>query len=308
MSRGRRALRLLATAAALLMAAYFVRAAGPAQLFVRASEGSRWLPFLIVFQLGIIAMDVSALRHLLGARDEAPKRIWLRATALAFACDVFLPAGRAAGEALRAAALSRWFGSRRAAQSGARQQACSLLATGTASALAALASLRFPLLASLLVGNAALCCSLGGALLAVIQNRRIARWVKPIIVRLFGEASERQEAAEHPSLVRAYCFCLGGRLVQVLQYGVALVAVGGTMTPTHALAASGVHLVGATAGDFLPGQLGATEGAYSVFANALDLSEAAALSLVVLVRAALVIVSLGALAITALMGRSHELA
>lgn len=298
-------LRWLATVAAVGLAAYFVRAAGPAALLAHASEGGPWIPFLMALQLGIVILDVGALRHLLGGGEEAPRHAWLRATALAFACDVFLPAGRAAGEALRAATLKRWFGAARSAQGGARQQACSLLATGTASGLAGLASLRSPTLAALLGGNAVLCCTLGFALLAVLENRQVANWVRPLLERIFGRTPAGRSEV---SIARAYGLCLSGRLVQVLQYGIALLAVGGTMTPRHAFAASGIHLVGATAGDFLPGQLGATEGAYAVFASAIDLDPAAALSLVVLVRAALVLVAMGALAAAGIAGRSHELA
>jgi hypothetical protein len=47
-------------------------------------------------------------------------------------------------------------------------------------------------------------------------------------------------------------------------------AVGGAAGPSAALHAQGVHLVGAAAGDVVPGQLGAMEATYRAFASVLD--------------------------------------
>jgi hypothetical protein len=63
-----------------------------------------------------------------------------------------------------------------------------------------------------------------------------------------------------------------GRLFQTVQYGVILVAVGGSLGVLSALISQAIHLVGAGLGDLVPNQAGITEGAYWVFADALGLS------------------------------------
>jgi hypothetical protein len=64
-----------------------------------------------------------------------------------------------------------------------------------------------------------------------------------------------------------------GRTLQALQYGLMLVAVGGSLTVVSALVSQAIHLVGAGVGDFVPNQVGITEGAYRIFAPALGLED-----------------------------------
>jgi hypothetical protein len=97
-----------------------------------------------------------------------------------------------------------------------------------------------------------------------------------------------------------------GRLAQFVQYGLAAHAVGGRFDVTSSAAAEGIQLVGTTAGDFVPGQLGALEAFYSAFAEALAFpdAQAAAISLVMLMRGALVAVSLIGLLLAALLPKA----
>jgi hypothetical protein len=76
-----------------------------------------------------------------------------------------------------------------------------------------------------------------------------------------------------------------------------LFAVGGIVTPASALTAQGIHLVGAAAGDVIPGQLGAMEGSYRVFAGALGFRARPelALSMPLLVRIAQLSVAIATL-------------
>ena len=94
-------------------------------------------------------------------------------------------------------------------------------------------------------------------------------------------------------------FSVAGRVIQTLQYGVILVAVGGILTPTSALVTEGIHLVGAGLGDMVPNQVGITEGAYRVFASALGLEDAPARAISIALVARLCQSSLAAAALAA---------
>jgi hypothetical protein len=71
----------------------------------------------------------------------------------------------------------------------------------------------------------------------------------------------------------AIAFCLAGRSVQVVQYGVILFAVTGAVSLSSTLITDGIQLVGRGLGDMVPNQVGVTEGAFAAFAGALGLSE-----------------------------------
>ena len=73
-----------------------------------------------------------------------------------------------------------------------------------------------------------------------------------------------------------------GRALQIVQFGVLAHAVGVDVTLSRALLAQGVNLVALALGVLVPGQIGATEGAFAVSAEALGASVAAAMSIALL--------------------------
>jgi uncharacterized membrane protein YbhN (UPF0104 family) len=289
---------------------YFIRGAGVGRTLEIVRAAGVWLPLLVALQILIVFLDALALNSLVTTEGERqtqpkrraiPRRTWFRASAIAYACGVFLPAGRAAGEALRAAALSPTIGASRAAGAGARVQACSLLGTATACAAAALVTFLSGArsLAGLLVVNAAACLVLGGGVFVVVRSTRLTSWLRRLFARVV-----REPDGEKPSTrasVKAYGFCVLARSVQTLQYGFAILAVGGRFTVTTTFTTQGIQLLGSSAGDLMPGQLGAMEGVYNVFSETLGISDARALSLVLIMRGALVGVALAGLLGAALM-------
>jgi hypothetical protein len=68
-------------------------------------------------------------------------------------------------------------------------------------------------------------------------------------------------------------------VLQVVQNGVLVVAVGGPISVLAALCSEGIHLVGASVGDLIPGQIGATEGSYTLFAKVLGMVPADAVTI-----------------------------
>jgi hypothetical protein len=73
----------------------------------------------------------------------------------------------------------------------------------------------------------------------------------------------------------------------VLQYGIAVLAVGGALSPRGAFVGFGIHMVGATLGAAVPNQVGVVDGVYVAFADVLGFpgAPAKALSVALVLRA-----------------------
>jgi hypothetical protein len=75
------------------------------------------------------------------------------------------------------------------------------------------------------------------------------------------------------------------RAVVLVEMVVLLYALGGRHGPGEALLAQGVGLVGGAVGDFVPGQLGATDGAFALAAPTLGLALADGIAIAVMLHA-----------------------
>jgi hypothetical protein len=266
---------------------FLIRGAGPEKVARVLYGASFWLPFILVLEIAQAAADVVSLRVLLGPqKSRVPASTWLRSSGAAYAMMILLPAGRATGEVTRGALLSRHVGAAWAATAGAQLQASYLFANGALSAAAAVAvasllGMGSPL-ALLLVGNAVLMAAISAGILAVLRGDRAGRWIEHVrqrFIRSTAHAPPLEPEARRRVPWRAAAVCTASRAVQVVQYGILLLAVGGAPSVRGALAAHGIHLVGATVGDILPNQLGVVDGAYRAFASAIGLGDAPARAL-----------------------------
>jgi hypothetical protein len=258
----------------LALVAKLVRDAGPARVLDILWQAGSWLPLILALELTQLSCDLLALRSILGPawRDIPPREI-ARSGGIAYAMMVLLPAGRAAGEVARTTILSPYVGLPRAAATSTKLQAAYLSANGVLSAAAYVAvAARYGAtspLAWLLVGNVATQAFISSGLIAILWDARVGRWLDRARRRVFNLADEGShlDPAERRRLPwRAALICSLARTAQLLQYGVILHAVGGAATLRSALIAHGIHLVGATLGDFMPNQLGVVDGAYRAFA------------------------------------------
>jgi hypothetical protein len=153
-------------------------------------------------------------------------------------------------------------------------------------------------LSVVLAANAVL---VGGAALGIVllaRNARIRGWMaaRQRFAALKLAATEGQVTSANdadPSalprgaaLGRAILGIVGGRLIQTVQYGCALAAVGGAWGAVPSAVTHAIHLVAANVGDIVPGQVGVTESSYATFASYIGLGDAPerALSLPLLVR------------------------
>ncbi len=270
---GRAALAL----AGLTLIAYLIRNAGPARVAEVLVQAGPWLPLIVLLEVAQPTTDVIALRYLLG--DDArkvPLSTWARSSAISYAMMSLVPAGRVAGEVTRAALIATHVGTGRAASASARMQSAYLFANGVLSSSACVVAAiwlgRTNILTLLLAGNALMMFILSTALLAILWNGRVGRWLDGVR-RRFVKVSEAPPALETPEERKvpwpSAIVATTGRTSQTLQYGIILHAVGGAASIHGAFLAHGIHLVGATAGDMIPNQLGVVDGVYRTFADAL---------------------------------------
>ncbi len=268
-----------------------VRGVGAETLFAVLRGSARWLPLLFALDaLRVVAEAASTWSLSERVRRRVPVVELVRAHVVGFAVASVVPAGRAASEAVKAAMLSRFVGTPEAAAVGAANQATSMLggvAGGVACLVAALAmtgasKLSFAIAGFVLVTMAAF---------AGIQIACRRRALSGAILRRFT-GKESVSEAFHEALARIPIFPRGAtlaavvhRTVVLVELGVILYALGGRHGPGEALLAQGVSLVGGAVGDFVPGQLGATDGAFALAAPTLGLGLADGIAVAVMLHA-----------------------
>lgn len=274
----KRIARLLLFVAGVTAVVLLVQSAGPDRVLSTLIEAGPWIPLILVLECCFMGMDAVALRGLLGAEGRrVPMAVWARTAMLQYGVMVLLPAGRAGGEIARAAGLSPYVGgAARAAAAATRLQAATMLGNTLISipcyvAVAVASSAHSPLGYAVMV-NGLVTAAIGIAIVLTVRRSRFGGWLGKRIPFLAShgptfDAALREETPWGPAIVATTM----GRAFQALQYGIILLAVGGTLTVQSALVSQGIHLVGAGMGDMVPNQVGITEGAYTLFAPALGL-------------------------------------
>jgi uncharacterized membrane protein YbhN (UPF0104 family) len=236
------------------------------------------LPIVVLIEIGLVGIDVVSVRVLVGdAKNEVPARTWIRGAVLAYASSVLLPTGRAAGEAVRAAVLAPVLGITRATRACGSLQACALVANAAISLVGA--SVAWSpggpgrVLTLALCSNALVCGALAIGLFAILRNGRFANWMRRRFPRLGDARLASLQPPSWPPMTGTACtLCVVVRLLEACQYGVVLRSLGSPLAVHGALTAQGIHLVGAAVGDFIPNQMGVTEGSYVAFADVLGLA------------------------------------
>ena len=279
--------RVALAAVGLGLIAYFVHSAGPRRVAEVLLQAGPWLPLIVLLEVAQPTTDVLALRYLLGAdARRVPVSTWARSSAISYAMMSLVPAGRVAGEVTRAAMIAAHVGAGRAASASARMQSAYMFAngvmSGSACTVAALWLGRTSILTLLLLGNTLMMFALSSALLAILWHGRVGRWLDGVRRRFVkvSEAPPALETAEERRVPwQSALMATAGRASQTLQYGIILHAVGGAASLHGAFLAHGIHLLGATAGDMIPNQLGVVDGVYRTFADVLGFGGAPARAL-----------------------------
>jgi Lysylphosphatidylglycerol synthase TM region len=302
--------RAVLFAAGVGLAVWLIRGVGFGRVLEVLTENWRWIPLVLLLEVLFVSTDIVALRFLYGdaSRQIAPT-VWVRSTAVAYASQILLPAGRAAGEAGRAATLAPSVGAADSVAVSTRLQACYLLGNAGISSIIVTVLLAQggwgASLWPLLLGNAGVCAALGTGLLLLLASGRVAEWIKRRLRRFETGKDPGELRPGARQVVLAVASCVLGRLFQTAEYGVALHAVGGHATPVTAFATQGTLLVGAAIGDLVPGQVGATEGAFRAFAETLGLGAdpARALSIALMGRVAQISLAVTCVVVAVLVPR-----
>lgn len=257
---------------------YVVNDAGPEHVLQTLLGAGMFVPVIVALEAAFMSMDVLSLRALIGApARDVPLRVWVRSGLMAYSIMILFPGGRAAGEVVRAAQLAEYTGGAKAAAYGTRLQSATMLGNTFISIPCAIACFwaggADDALPWLVLGNGLVTAVIGGGILLASRRSKLGGWLGTKFSGLAAHGASFDEALRNDTPIGPpLLFSSLGRAFQTLQYGIILLAVGGSLGVVSALISQGIHLVGAGAGDLVPNQAGITEGAYWMFAEALGLS------------------------------------
>ncbi len=307
-SRNKRLLHVAFGVLGAVVVGMLVVRAGPAQMADALLRVGPWLPVLILLELGIVVLNALGLASLYAA-SGAPRlgaELW-RASFRAQLFAVAAPAGRLVAETFRAQQLSGRAGRARAAAAAAWMTALVLIANAliaipTMIAMASIEGATWPTFAvvAYCVGTFAV----GGAV--VFAGRaRLGRWLarRIPIAREAGPAFDDAFAAQVPGVGRALLLELATRGLLICEILLLRHAVGASADVVSGLATTGLVLAGAAAGDFVPAQLGATDGPVSLAAGSLGMRRGAGIALTLGLHAVQLCVGVGGALLASLILR-----
>lgn len=198
-----------------------------------------------------------------------------------FAFSVVVPAPRPAAEAAKASILAPTLGVARCVHVGVVIQTTTFFAVAISSLACALVT-PAPLLSRLLLMNGAFLTALGITLRGLLRSPRLAGWLTRRLPRHRAGIELFHETAREGRIVRATAWMVTSVALQAWLFGWLLSGHSTVGFATVASTAEGAHILSATIGVLVPGQVGVRELAFAEIAQAIgtDEAEAAALSLV----------------------------
>lgn len=299
---GRTALLLLGVA----LLAFAIFRTGPAVILSAAREALPFMPLVMCMNVAFYAFEALAQRQMLGPSAESvPRAAVVRAMLSAFVTSLLFPLGRAGAEVVRTGVLAPYVGAPRASAASAAFQIPAMFGIGvlglTVFGVAASEfGLAHPFTLAVII-HTLVSVVFGVFLLIISQNVAFASALLKRFPNL--EASARTFDQAIKSRGRDYLigsvYCVLARVAEVAQYTLVLLALSIPLNFSRVVIANGIHVVAATAGEFIPGQLGTVESGYMYFAGTLGLAHdpARAVSIALLVRVAQYAEALLALAI-----------
>jgi Lysylphosphatidylglycerol synthase TM region len=283
-TRWRIALSILLGAGGIAVIAYFLHATRLDDVRDALEQLAAWIPVLLVVEGARIVVEMAGTRALY-APHRLPMGLLLRSHVIGYSLAFYMPAGRATAETVKAAMLVRCATPARAAAVAAANQSLALLGM-SAAAFACMIG------AACVDGSARLVASVGavgaltgglGLTIRFATLRLDAGWLRrfaPKAATVVGDAR-----AEIPRWFPAFplAMFLANRALQLLSIAILLHVLAGHVTVISTLVAGAVNLVGASLGDMVPGQLGATDATFSVSAGLVGLTPSAAISIALVI-------------------------
>lgn len=273
-------MRLAFGVAGLATLALLVRGVGAETLLSTMRPAAPWMPLVCLLEgCRILTDSISTWWNFGAAVKGLPRRILLRAHVVGYAVGMIAPAGRAAAEATKAAMLAPWTSYPTATAVATVNQAVTLYANAVISvpcALAAYALTGPSVLTFGLLGHAVFVGVLGWVVRAGTRARGVGRSMGR---RFEGLAKHAEAFHDHARDVPLFPVVpIGamvlGRAMQAIELGVIMHAVGLRAGVVRALFAQGLTMVALALGVLVPGQIGATEGAFALGASELGITAA----------------------------------
>jgi hypothetical protein len=258
--------------------ALLVHGVGAANLFAILRASARWLPLLVALDSLRIAAETLATYSLSArVRRVVPLSELVRVHVVGYAIGMNMPAGRVTAEAVKAAMLSRHVGAPEAAAIAAGNQT-SVMLSSSVGMLPCLAAALWMTGASPLSASFAALALVTGLGFAGFQLALRKSTIGGALLRRFTRFDQTSETFQEalgriPVVPRiATLAALAGRVVAAVEIALLLFVLGGHHGLGATLLAQGVNLVGGSLGDLVPGQLGATDGAFALAAPKLGLA------------------------------------
>jgi len=214
----------------------------------------------------------------------------LRVQLAAYPVNLLVPAGGAASEAYKVAVLKDVVGVPLATAVATITQSLVLIAGAIISIpciFAAVAVWGFHGLTVAVIVQAGVSLALGGAILGGARYRGVGRFIARVVRRFSKRGALAIEKAQEvvvsspPVPLRALGAAVLSRVFQGVQLAVLALGAGAAMGIVPAFLALAVQLVGGAAGDLLPAQIGATDGAFAIAAEPLGIDLPHALSIAI---------------------------
>jgi hypothetical protein len=282
--------------------AFVIYHSGPGEVWAALVRAPLLFPIVVLLEAVLVGTETWCTYLLYGKeKQKVPFREVIRTTLFCYSLIAVLPFGRAAGEAARAAMLSKYVGIPRAAATATQVQGFTLLGNAVLSIpclIAAWILVGPGWLVVAIIGNFIVTGALGGGVLLAARHTklgtRIARffpgggeWGPEVDTHLRGELK----------ILPPLGAVMLSRAALTAQRGVLLLAVGGISGVLHSLVSAGIYMVSGAIGDAIPAQVGVTEAGYAVAAQVLALTKGDAVAMALLAHIAqLVWVAIGFLA------------
>lgn len=294
------AVRWLVGLCALGFAALFVsmlRELGGAELIASLHTLDALWPLLLSLEAARIGCEIVATRAVYGAEGaRVPGLRLLRGQLFAQLLDVLMPAGRASAETAKAVLYAREVGAPQAAAAATALQLAVLSANaawvlagyGLGGRIGLPDALRIGLLGYVAVTS---------SLVAAVALFAIAPRVRNLLKRLPLAAASLERIAHlltaAPSGIgSAVAAQLVSRVLQTLQLGLIMGALGPRPNVIQAYFTEAVYLVGVALGEFMPAQLGSVDAVFVLAAPSLGLTSVTAFTATLALHAVQVLVAL----------------
>jgi hypothetical protein len=260
---------------------FLVHRTDEALLARTVAHAARWLPVLLCLEGVRVAVEAWGSRHLYAR--PIPFGQLLRANIVGYAVSALAPAGRATAEGVKAGMLARFTGVSDTAAAATTNQSASLLAIGLMSAVCAVAGLTVSrALAVTFAVNAVIACAVSAAVSGVARTGHLGR----LLGRFFPKGRAALDAvranAVRQGMRAPLVGFIVGRVLQLAEYALALVAITGHAGFTRSLSTFGVAMVGGSLGDSIPAQIGVSDASFAAAAQGLGISTEDALTIALL--------------------------